>query len=94
MSCSSKEELTLNNYIPINKNTLNLNFLIDEDKNNSYLSEVLEIKNIFNPEDYKILNSMIKFPPQKIWEIDTIKKLMTKTLHYLNLYLLNLTCIY
>ena len=78
MSCSSKEELNLNNYIPINKNTLNLNFLIDEDKNNSYLSEVLEIKNIFNAESYKILNSMIKLPPQKIWEIDTNQKIDDK----------------
>ena len=78
MSCSSKEELSLNNYIPINKNTLNLNFLVDEDKNNSYLSEVLEIKNIFNPEAYKTLNSMIKLPPQKIWEIDTNQKIDDK----------------
>ena len=70
-STNKVDEVNLDKFVSINEKTNLFNFVIEKEKVNSRLSEVIELKNIFNPESYQYHNSLVTFPFEKIWEIDT-----------------------
>ena len=71
LGCSSDKEIDVSKYVAVYEDSQSFNFVNEKDKNNSQLADVINIKNVYNPEDYQSSNAMIDFPLKKIWEINT-----------------------
>ena len=96
LGCSSDKEIDTNKYVSVYEKSVNFNFVDEKDKNNSQLTAVTNIKNIYNPEDYQSSNAIINFPLKKLWEINTNQEindenpLLPKPVFILsNVYILN-----
>jgi outer membrane protein assembly factor BamB len=95
-SCSTDKEIDVSKYVSVYENPITFNFVEKKNKKNSQLADVINIKNIYNPEDNQTSNAMINFPLEKIWEIDTNQDindenpLLPKPIFILsNIYILN-----
>lgn len=71
LGCSSKDDINSGKSINIFENKNALTILNNNESQNSSLDLVVENKSIQNAKSYNLTNSLIKFPLEKIWEINT-----------------------
>ena len=72
LGCSKENDVDLSNSINVFETKNNISYVnTQEEKNNSQLDEVKDIKEILNSKSYKLNNSSIKYPFKKVWQVDT-----------------------
>ena len=72
LGCSKENDVDLSNSINVFETKNNISYVnTQEEKNNSQLGEVKDIKEILNSKSYKLNNSSIKYPFKKVWQVDT-----------------------
>ena len=72
LGCSKENNVDLSNSINVFETKNNFSYVnTQEEKNNSQLGEVKDIKEILNSKSYKLNNSSIKYPFTKVWQVDS-----------------------
>ena len=72
LGCSKENDVDLSNSINVFETKNNMSYVnTQQEKNNSLLNEVKDIKEILNSKSYKLNNSSIKYPFKKVWQVDT-----------------------
>jgi len=72
LGCSKENDVDLSNSVNVFETKTNISYVkTQEEKNNSQLSEVKDIREILNSKSYKLNNSSIKYPFKKVWQVDT-----------------------
>lgn len=94
--CSKDEDVDLSNSVNIFQPENKISFLNKEERENSQLENLSDIKEILNSKSYNLNNSKINFPFKKKWQINTEQRIDNRN-PYLpdplffasNIYLLN-----
>ena len=71
LACSKDNNIDLSNAENVFKPKLNVSFVNEKDKNNPQLEGIIDIKEILNSKSHNLINSRIKFPLIKEWQLDT-----------------------
>ncbi len=71
LGCSKDESVDLSNYINIFQPRNEILFVNKEDRENSKIENLSNLKEILNSKSYNSTNSKINFPLKKKWQIDT-----------------------
>ncbi len=71
LACSKDNNIDLSNAENVFQPKLNVSFVNEKDKNNPQLADIIDIKEILNSKSHNLINSRIKFPLTKEWQLDT-----------------------
>ncbi len=96
LGCSKNDNVDLSNSVSIFEPRTTLSFVDEKERKDSQLALLSNIKEILNSKAHNLINSQIKYPFKKIWQLDTNQKIDDKN-PYLpeplffesNIYLLN-----
>ena len=77
--CSSDEKLSLKESVNVFENKNILPYVEEHEKQNSELDVASNSLNILNSKSYNLTNSVINFPLEKLWEVDTDQSLDDST---------------
>ena len=71
MGCAKDENVQFSNSVDIFKPKDTISFVYKEERENSQLENLINLKELLNSKSYNLYNSKINYPFKKVWEINT-----------------------
>ena len=80
--CSKDESIDLSNSVNIFQPKNTISFVKKEERKNSQLENLSNLKEVLNSKSYNLNNSKINYPFKKVWEIDTEQNIDDKNPYF------------
>ena len=71
LGCANEESVQFSNSVDIFKPKDTISFVYKEERENSQLENLINLKELLNSKSYNLYNSKINYPFKKVWEINT-----------------------